>query len=128
MSQEFTIGRDNARKADILLPGSTISALHAKIGIDSSGRVWIADTGSRNGTELISMGIKRSIGSTPEYVKSGAILAFGGVEYSIDKLFALLPSIPPQPTPNNNSTQAWIRCTHCGSVTFPGKPCIKCGQ
>lgn len=129
MSQEFTIGRDDAGLADILLSGSTISGLHAKIGIDSSGRLWIKDTDSRNGTELVSREARRTIGSSLEYVNNGDSLAFGGVEYSVDRLLAMLPQTPtPQPDNRNDSTQAVIRCTQCGSVTFPGRPCIKCGR
>lgn len=128
MSQEFTIGREDARSADILLPGNTISSIHAKIGIDATGRLWIADNGSRNGTELLSMGMSRKIGSTPEYVNSGDSLIFGGVEYSVDKLFSLLPNLSPQPVVRDEVTQATIRCRHCGSPTPAGRACIKCGR
>lgn len=126
MSKEFTIGRDNAGVADILLPGSHISALHAKMGVDSNGRLWIKDIGSTNGTTLINAGVIREIGGEYIYVNSGEVVAFGGIKYTVEQLFRLLPIVTPSREPEG--TQSWVRCKHCGSATPPARTCIKCGR
>jgi len=128
MPQIFTIGRNdgNASTADILLEGSTISGMHAKVRVDNN-RLYVTDIGSRNGTWVISGGNKRKVDAGVDvFVGSGDILQFGESQYSVDAIFSKLPS--PSPEPSSNSTQTVVRCTHCGSVTFPGRPCVKCSR
>ncbi|WP_280507946.1 alpha/beta fold hydrolase [Nocardia flavorosea] len=48
--RDLVIGRENSPLADRLTQYPDISRRHATIGLDESGRVWIRDEGSTNGT------------------------------------------------------------------------------
>lgn len=127
MSREFTIGRDDAKRADILLSGAHISGLHAAMKIDPRGYLWIRDTNSMNGTWVLNKGSKRIVSNTYMQVHSGETISLGGVEYSVNHLFGLLPSTPaPQEDAFYEKSQAMVRCVHCGTPTPMGKPCKKC--
>jgi len=127
MSQEFTIGRDSARSADILLAGKHISGRHAKMMIDGGGHLWIKDIGSTNGTWVLNRGAKRVVGTSYVQVHGGETLSLGGVEYAVDHLFSMIPSKPmPEPEKKTEGTQGMMRCRHCGTPTPMGQPCTKC--
>lgn len=126
MSVEFTVGRDDAKRADIMLSGSHISGIHAKLMVDDRGFLWIKDLKSTNGTWVTSSDHKKTVGESYVQVHSGEILSLGGVEYSAEHLFSLLPPEPPSPKKTDASTVVMRRCLHCGTPTPAGQPCIKC--
>lgn len=124
---ELTIGRANARRADILIEGDTISALHAKIGIDEKDKYWIIDTNSKNGTYILNKGVK--VSNVKTYLTPGDILSLGGVEVTFGYLNNYIANnFYIEENEESDSTIEMIRCTYCGSPTPKYKPCIKCGK
>jgi len=133
MSKRLSIGRADARSADILLPGGTISAKHAEIYIDNKGSLLISDLGSSNGTEIIRHGQKLNVLSSTISLLPSDIVSLGGKNFSVDELLSkqsqasvsrkvVLPN-----KKNNISGKKMIRCTTCGSVTPQGSACVECG-
>ena len=132
MSKRFSLGRADAGRADIMLPGSTISAKHAEIHIDNNGALLVSDTGSSNGTTIIRDGKKLNVSSQQVPLKSSDILSLGGKNFTIAELLAKLPSggsahPNPAPSPQAGFAGKMMRCSACGSVTPEGKACIECG-
>jgi len=130
MSRRFILGRADAGKADILLPGKTISARHAELIVAPGGDLLLRDLSSSNGTLIRRNGRKMDIGATAVSLSSDDLILFGGVEFTIDELLSKIPA-------DNRSAQApaakpagerkMVRCPSCGSVTPAGGPCIECG-
>ncbi len=132
MSKRFSLGRADAGRADILLPGSTISAKHAEIHIDDNGALLVSDMGSSNGTTIIRNGKKLKVLSQLVSLESSDILSLGGKNFTIAELLAKLPGSGsahpnPVPSPQAGFTGKMMRCSACGSVTPEGKACVECG-
>lgn len=133
MSKRFSLGRLDARKADILLPGDTISARHAEIYVDSRGSLLISDLGSSNGTAIIRSGKTLSVSSGTIALLPSDIVSLGGNKFSVDELLAKQPaaSAPAHKASSSDRAsvpgQKMIRCSSCGSVTPQGSPCVECG-
>lgn len=132
MSKKISLGRDDAGKADILLQGSTISAIHAELHIDYNGTLLIRDLGSSNGTSILRNGNIINVLSQSIPLVSSDILYFGDKSFSMEKLLSKLPkdrnsSSFSVPTPQNGIFGKMIRCLTCGSVTPAGSTCKECG-
>ena len=132
MSRSYTVGRDNAGRADILLPGKTISAMHAELIIESNGTMRIRDLGSSNGTVIKRGAQKIKLGSNTVSLVPGDILLFGGIEFASDSLLAKVYSGGSRPIQAKDFSDSqyerkMIRCPSCGSVTPAGGPCVECG-
>ena len=133
MSKRLSIGRIDARSADILLPGGTISAKHAEIYIDNRGSLLISDLGSSNGTEIIRHGQILKVSSSTISLLPSDIVSFGGEKFSVDELLSKQPKASASQkvvSPNHKnlmSGKKMIRCTTCGSVTPQGRACVECG-
>ncbi len=134
MSKRLSIGRADARSADILLPGGTISAKHAEIYIDDRGSLMISDLGSSNGTEIIRHGQTLKVSSITISLLPSDIVSLGGKNFSVDDLLskqsqASVSQKAVLPNKNNNILgKKMIRCTSCGSVTPQGSACVECGH
>ncbi len=132
MSKRFSLGRADAGRADILLPGSTISARHAEMYIDNNGTLFVSDMGSSNGTAIIRNGKKLTVSSQSVSLSSSDILSLGGENFTISELLKKLPKDgsahhDPAATPQAAFAGKMMRCSACGSVTPEGKACIECG-
>ncbi len=133
MSTRFSLGRADAHKADILLQGSTISAMHAELSIDSQGNLLISDLGSSNGTTILRNGQSISVSSKAISLKPGDTLSLGGNKFSINEILRKQPkgrASSPKAVPSNagvGSGRRMMRCLSCGSVTPQGRPCVECG-
>jgi len=132
MSKRFSLGRADVGRADILLPGSTISAKHAEMHIDDNGALLVSDMGSSNGTTVIRNGKKLKVSSQLLSLESSDILSLGGKNFTIAELLAKLPGSSsahssPVPDPPADFTGKMMRCSACGSVTPEGKACVECG-
>lgn len=132
MSKRFSLGRDDAGKADILLSGGTISAKHAELYIDHNGTLLVCDLGSSNGTSILRNGKTINVSSQLVSLVSSDILSLGGKSFSIEKLLMKLPksgnaSNRSVSIPQPDFARKMIRCLACGSVTPIGSTCIECG-
>lgn len=127
MSKVYTIGRENARKADILIDNSTISGLHAKIWFDdSSGSFWIEDLKSQNGTYIIREGSKSKVSfSIKVYASDVIILGKKQLPFSLF-LESVSENRSRDDTDNAKSTMNIERCRNCGSPKVIGQLCNKC--
>jgi len=131
MSKYFSIGRADAKRADILLSGNTISAKHAEIYVDNNGMLLVSDLGSSNGTCILRSGKKLSVSSKAISLIPSDILSLGGNDFTVD---ALLKKIPTGGNVSNklqseNLSKAsgkMMRCSFCGSVTPKGSACVEC--
>jgi len=134
MSKRLSIGRADARSADILLSGGTISAKHAEIYIDDRGSLMINDLGSSNGTEIIRHGQTLKVSSITVSLLPSDIVSFGGKNFSVDDLLskqsqATVSQKAVFSNKNSNiSGRKMIRCTSCGSVTPQGSACVECAH
>ena len=128
MSQRFLLGRADARNADILLQGGTISAKHAEISIDTYGALFIRDLGSSNGTSIIRGGGKAlAVSSQNIALRSSDRVSLGGNEFTVDTLLSKMKvgSVSSK-YGSLSSSKKMMRCTHCGSITPQGSVCIEC--
>lgn len=132
MSKRFSLGRDDAGKADILLSGSTISAKHAELHIDHNGVLLVCDLGSSNGTNILRKGKIINVLSQLVPLVSSDILSLGGKSFSIEKLLMMLPKSGNISNRSVSSAEPdfvgkMMRCLACGSVTPVGSSCVECG-
>jgi len=132
MSQRYTIGRNSAGKAEILLPGSTISARHAELVVDDHGKLLLRDIGSSNGTKVIRSGKEIVVSSTPVSLLSSDVVGFGKERFAVDALLAKMPARQTAAAPSAGIADAgperkMRRCPACGCVTPLGGACIECG-
>lgn len=128
----FTLGRENAGKAQILLSGDTISSLHAKVGIDERGRLWVLDLDSKNGTKVINQEGELKIKNQPVFIEQDDSLIFGKEKFSVKELLSYWPNSSNQEKKyieekKTNQNDFVYRCIQCGFVNTK-KPCIKCGN
>jgi len=133
MSERYSIGRADAAKADILIAGDTVSAMHAEL-LKEGGRIYIRDIGSRNGTVIVRASKRFSVGDIPVYLKSGDIIRFGREELQAAELLDRLV-FGSRHTFANGFDEGSLpgdgkmrRCLSCGSVTPEGAPCVSCGS
>ena len=75
---EVVIGRDQ-RCCQIVLVNSTVSAVHAKVTLATTGARNLTDEGSRNGTFLNGRQVTQ-----PTAVRAGDVVRFGKVEYDVE--------------------------------------------
>ncbi len=133
MSKRFSIGRIDARRADILLSGNTISAKHAEISIDNGGSLSINDLGSSNGTIIVRNEKSINVSRNVMPLLSSDIVSLGGKKFSVDEILAKQPaSAMPKQKPSAfdnvfDSGKKMMRCPACGSVTPLGHACVECG-
>lgn len=133
MSKRFSLGREDARKADVLLTGSTISAMHAELHIDQNGRLSVCDLGSSNGTSILRKGSTINVSSQLVPLASSDILSLGGKSFSMEKVLMKFPrdgniSNRSVSIPQVESGVKMMRCLVCGSVTPVGSACVECGS
>jgi pSer/pThr/pTyr-binding forkhead associated (FHA) protein len=134
MSKRLSIGRADARSADILLSGGTISAKHAEIYIDDRGSLMINDLGSSNGTEIIRHGQTLKVSSITVSLLPSDIVSLGGKNFSVDDLLSKQSQASVSQKAvllnkkSNISGRKMIRCTSCGSVTPQGSACVECAH
>jgi len=134
MSKRLSIGRADARSADILLSGGTISAKHAEIYIDDRGSLMINDLGSSNGTEIIRHGQTLKVSSITVSLLPSDIVSLGGKNFSVDDLLSKQSQVSVSQKAvllnkkSNISGRKMIRCTSCGSVTPQGSACVECAH
>lgn len=134
MSKRLSIGRADARSADILLSGGTISAKHAEIYIDDRGSLMINDLGSSNGTEIIRHGQTLKVSSITVSLLPSDIVSLGGKNFSVDDLLSkqsqasVSQKVVLLNKKSNISGRKMIRCTSCGSVTPQGSACVECAH
>ena len=134
MSKRFLLGRADAGRADVLLTGSTISARHAEIAMDSNGALLLSDLGSSNGTAIVRNGKSIPVSSSAVSLLPSDLVSLGGKKFTVDELLNKLSSV----TESNKrdaaivtpamSNQKMIRCLSCGCVTPQGAACIECGH
>lgn len=86
----ITIG-SNFRN-DIQVRSSTVSRYHANVLVDKSGKVFIMDNGSTNGTEVNGTRIKPH---QPTRIKKGDLIEVGGENIS-SRLQTLMPPVFPR--------------------------------
>ena len=133
MSRQFSLGRIDAGRADILLSGSTISGKHAEFIIENNGALLIRDLSSSNGTVILRSGKKLPVTSSTVSLNSSDVVSLGGNEFTVETLLAKLPSggggnVPKRaPSTPYVSSQKMMRCSSCGSVTPLGHACVECG-
>ncbi len=133
MSKRLSLGRADAGSADILLPGSTISARHAEISIDNGGSLSINDLGSSNGTIIVRNGKSISVLRNTMPLFSSDIVSLGGKKFSVDEILAKQPVVakPKHKSASfdsvSDSGKKMMRCPSCGSVTPLGHACVECG-
>jgi pSer/pThr/pTyr-binding forkhead associated (FHA) protein len=127
MSKVYTIGRESARKADILIDNSTISGVHAKIWFDeSSGSFWIEDLESRNRTYIIREGSKKRV-TSPKKVYSSDIIVLGRKQIPFSRFLESVNGGENRSRKESlKSTMNIERCRNCGSPKVIGQPCSKC--
>ena len=134
MSKRLSIGRADAKSADILLHGGTISAKHAEIYIDNNGSLLFSDLGSSNGTEIIRHGQTLKVSSNTISLLPSDIVSLGGERFSVDELLSKqskasgTPKVSLSSHKDKMSAKKMIRCLTCGSVTPQGTACIECGH
>jgi len=130
---EYTIGRRNANKADILIEHKTISGIHAKVWFDNSnGTFWIEDLNSLNHTYISRSGQKVQVTSSMQLLSSDIII-FGTKEIPFYVILEKINSeeITPKSKShdsgdNSRSVINIERCLVCGSPKTVGQKCIKC--
>jgi HD-GYP domain-containing protein (c-di-GMP phosphodiesterase class II) len=76
LGQSKTVGR--GRQADVVVDDASLSRLHARVTMDSSGQLAVDDLGSTNGI-FVNGGEQLSA-----YVMLGDVLRFGRVEYVVN--------------------------------------------
>ncbi len=78
-----TIGR--GREADIRVPNKSLSRQHARISVDASGVITIADDGSKNGTFVDGQRIDtaRPLADGQQFSCGDVLFVFNNTEYSI---------------------------------------------
>jgi len=130
MPGTYTIGRADAGKADILLPGETISAQHAEITEEHQGHYQIRDTGSTNGTQLLRGGIQVTIGQVPVHVSPSDMVLFGQERFTLSMIIASIPhhAVQPKGTAAVSGNVKMRRCLSCGNVTPLARSCRVCGS
>jgi len=134
MSQRFSLGRSDARSADVLLTGSTISARHAEITMDGKGALLLSDLGSSNGTSIVRNGKAIPVSSSAVSLLSSDLVSLGGKKFTVDELLSKLATASgsskrdaASATPAM-SNRKMIRCLSCGCVTPQGSACVECGH
>lgn len=129
MAEIVSLGRADARQADILLSGSTISAKHAQISRDPNGALQIKDMGSTNGTAIVRGGRKVAVLSAFVPLFLDDVLLLGDQSWEVREIVKrLLGNFKkPAETPRSETAAGVMRCTACGSITAKGKPCAHCG-
>ncbi len=74
LTREITIGNGRShRQVDVVLSSEFISRHHAKIFVDKSGRLFISDLESRNGTYVNSQRLRPH---TPAQIQPGDVVTF----------------------------------------------------
>ena len=130
MSKIYSIGREDARQANILIDNSTISGLHANIWFDeSSGNFWIEDTRSRNGTFIIREGSKKKVKS-PSKVYASDIVVLGKKQVPFSDFLESVNDKGKQGHDNKSDSGRSVinmeRCLNCMSPKVIGQECTKC--
>jgi len=130
MSKIYSIGREDAREANILIDNSTISGLHANIWFDeSSGNFWIEDTRSSNGTFIIREGSKKKVKS-PSKVYASDIVVLGKKQVPFSDFLESVNDKGNQSHDNKSDSGRSVinmeRCLNCMSPKVIGQECTKC--
>lgn len=78
-----SIGR--GRESDIRVPNKSLSRQHARIDVDASGKITIADTGSKNGTFIDGQRIEgpRTLSDGQQFCCGDVLFLLSTSEYSI---------------------------------------------
>src|SRR5438552_3737847 len=76
LGQSKTVGR--GRQADVVVDDASLSRLHARVTMDSSGQLAVDDLGSTNG--IFVNGSEQ----LSAYVMLGDVVRFGRVEYIVN--------------------------------------------
>jgi len=128
---EYTVGRRDANKADILIADKTISGIHAKIWFNgSNGSFWIEDLNSLNHTYILKNGIKKEVTFSTKISSSDSII-FGSKEIPfyiiLEKINGKISSgIDENINDISKSIINIERCVVCGSPKTIGQECTKC--
>lgn len=129
---EYTIGRRDSNKADILIEHKTISGIHAKVWFNNSnGTFWIEDLNSLNHTYISRSGQKTKVTSSMQLLSSD-IVFFGRKEIPFYVILEKINSEELTPKSKNNdsrdSSKSVInieRCLVCGTPKTIGQRCTK---
>jgi pSer/pThr/pTyr-binding forkhead associated (FHA) protein len=63
----------------VVLNLTSVSKQHATLTVQSDGKVFVRDLGSKNGTKVNG----KAVGETPVLVKSPQVISLGGNELSV---------------------------------------------
>lgn len=130
---EYTIGRRDANKADILIEHKTISGIHAKVWFNNSnGTFWIEDLNSLNHTYISRSGQKVQVTSSMQLLSSDIII-LGTKEIPFYVILEKINSEEVTPKSesydsrdSSRSVMNIERCLVCGSPKTVGQKCTKC--
>ena len=127
---EYTVGRRDANKADILIADKTISGVHAKIWFNSSnGSFWIEDLNSRNHTYILRSGEKVKVTSAIQLSASDIIiLGLKEIPFYVilEKINNEISEIKNENGRDSSRSVINIeRCVVCGSPKTIGQKCTK---
>jgi hypothetical protein len=76
-SRDYIIGRTSL--CHVVLNLTSVSKQHATLTVQSDGKVFVRDLGSKNGTKVNG----KAVGETPVLVKSPQVISLGGNELSV---------------------------------------------
>ena len=126
MSQIYTIGRKNSKRADILIDNKTVSSIHAKVWYDDySQNFWIEDLKSTNHTYIIHKGEKIMVNS-PCKVFSVDSIVLGEKQIPFSYFLQSINSYKSEKREDIVEVMSVERCRACGSPKTIGRPCDKC--
>lgn len=131
MSKEktYTIGR--SRNCHIVLADDTVSKEHAQISLTGERKIFLTDTGSRNGTYLLKGKEFRKI-QKKTHIVPGDTVKFGECEMVVGDILddlrrrEVLPiDVSSKPDKPDGKVE---RCDYCGAIKEIGQICPECGQ